>query len=199
MKNPKPKLLMKKTKPKPRPRPKPSTRYATPRRPPPPSRAGAPTRQLRSADSRARRTKLRCECRGAPLRGRRRRPQARRTAPRRTRRRPAPQSLAGRVTFRAALLSTAHAPPLPYKVDTSRPSLRTNWTRLVRPRAARQVLRALGASTAVGRGAPDARALGAAPRGAARRPGLRARERSDPGGAAGRRGGRGGGRARDCT
>jgi hypothetical protein len=58
MKNPKPKLLMKKTKPKPRPRPKPSTRYATPRRPPPPSRAGAPTRQLRSADSRARRTKL---------------------------------------------------------------------------------------------------------------------------------------------
>ena len=22
-------------------------------------------------------------------------------------------------------------PPLPYKVDTSRPSLRTNWTRLV--------------------------------------------------------------------
>ena len=27
-----------------------------------------------------------------------------------------------------------HAPPpLPYKVDTSRPSLRTNWTRLVHP------------------------------------------------------------------
>ena len=27
-------------------------------------------------------------------------------------------------------------PPLPYKVDTSRPSLRTNWTRLVHPSTA---------------------------------------------------------------
>ena len=35
-------------------------------------------------------------------------------------------------------------PPLPYKVDTSRPSLRTNWTRLVPfPRAARGSARAL--------------------------------------------------------
>ena len=40
---------------------------------------------------------------------------------------PAHSSIIGSITTS----SEAPPPPLPYKVDTSRPSLRTNWTRLV--------------------------------------------------------------------
>jgi hypothetical protein len=49
---------------------------------------------------------------------------------------PFPASREPHVACASALTS-----PLPYKVDTSRPSLRTNWTRLVAPRGRRVLLR----------------------------------------------------------
>jgi hypothetical protein len=56
-------------------------------------------------------------------------------------------------------------PPLPYKVDTSRPSLRTNWTRRV-PLAGRATLRAWRGRDAALAAAADRRVRGPAPRAA---------------------------------
>ena len=54
------------------------------------------------------------------------------------------ESLARCPRFSGATVSLTHPPPsLPYKVDTSRPSFRTNWTRLVpfpRQRCGRRAL-----------------------------------------------------------